>query len=191
MELYDTVRDTELVWQDLQNKLDSIGDLPTLRNQPLRPKLDKDFGETVAVMLTVSSPKVSDFEIRQRAESIRKTLSEFRAGRPPEYRGDRISAVLVYPQTMARSYVLWLGQSLLRRLTEAGMVEDAAIVEAPSTGCLDFQLAAGKSEPDLIRETQRWERDTAGTGMTHPDIWPGVLVRDLADAGRQAPLLAA
>jgi multidrug efflux pump len=180
VELYDTVRDTELVWQDLQNKLDSIGDLPTLRNQRLRPKLDKDFGETVAVMLTISSPKVSDFEIRQRAQSIRKTLSEFRAARPPEYRGDRISAVLVYPQTMARSYVLWLGQSLLRRLTEAGLVEDAAIVEAPSTGCLDFQLAAGKREEDLIREAQRWERDTAGTGMTHPDIWPGVLVRDLA-----------
>ena len=179
VELYDTVRDTELVWQDLQNKLDSLGDLPKVRNQSLRPKLDKDFGETVAVMLTLSSPKVSDFEIRQRADSIRRTLAEFRAGRPPELREHRISAVLVYPQTVARSYVLWLGQSLLRRLTETGLVEDAAIVEAPSTGCLDFRLAAGKSEAELIREALRWERDTAGTGMTHPDMWPGVLVRDL------------
>jgi len=180
VELHDTVRDTELVWQDLQNKLDSIRDLPTVRNQRLQPKLDKDFGETVAVMLTVSSPKVSDFEICQRAESIRRALADFRAARPAKFRRDRISAVLVYPQTVARSYVLWLGQSLLRSLTETGLVQDAAIVEAPSTGCLDFQLAAGKTDEDLIRAALRWERDTAGTGMTHPDMWPGVLVRDLA-----------
>ncbi len=180
VELHDTVRDTELVWQDLQNKLDSIRDLPTVRKERLRSKLDKDFGETVAVMLTLSSPKVSDFEIRQRAESIRTVLAEFRGNRPPQYRRDRISAVLVYPQSVARSYVLWLGQSLLRRLTATGLIEDAVIVEAPSAGCLDFQLASGKTDQDLIREALRWESDTAGTGMTHPDIWPGVLVRDLA-----------
>ena len=72
--------------------------------------------------------------------------------------------MLVYPNTVGRSYVLWLGQSLLQRLTEKGLIEDAQIVEPPSTGCLDFQLAAGKTDEELIREALRWERDTIGTG---------------------------
>ncbi len=180
VDLFDSVRDPESVWQDLQGRLETMTDLPTVGGRPVRPEINKDFGETVAVMLTISSPKVSDFEIHQRAESIQAKLAEVRAGRPKAYRRDRLTAILVYPNTVGRSYVLWLGQSLLTRLTEKGLIEDGQIVEAPSTGCLDFQLVAGKTEKELIQEALRWERDTVGTGMSHPDIWPGVLVRDLA-----------
>ena len=92
-------------------------------------------------MLTISSPKVSDFEIHQRAESIRAGAGRVspRAARQ-RYRRDRLTAVLVYPNTVGRSYVIWLGQSLLQRLAEKGLIEDGQIVEPPSTGCLDFQL---------------------------------------------------
>jgi multidrug efflux pump len=180
VELRDSVRDPEQVWQDLQGRLSQVTDLPTLAGRPLQPRINKDFGETVAMMLTISSPKVSDFEIEQRAKSIRETLAKFRGNRPPEYRRDRVAAVLVYPNTVGRSYVLWLGQSLLRRLAEKGLAEDGHIVETPSTGCLDFQPAAGVTDDNLIAETLRWERDTIGTGMAHPDIWTGSFVRDLS-----------
>ena len=102
------------------------------------------------------------------------------AGREP-FRRDRLTAVLVYPNTVGRSYVVWLGHSLLQRLTERGLIEDGHVVEAPSTGCLDFQLVAGKHDEELIREGLPWERDTIGTGMSHPDMWKGIIVRDLAD----------
>ena len=179
VELFDSVRDTEEVWQDLQGRLDSMTDLPAVMGRPLKPSLNKDFGERVAMMLTISSPKVSDFEIAERAHSIRGVLARFRASRLEGLRRDRISAVLVYPNTVARSYVLWMGQSLLQRLTTKGLIADGQIVEAPSTGCLDFQLAKGVSEKQLIAECIRWDRDTAQSGLTHPDIWPGILVRDL------------
>lgn len=181
VELFETVKDTEQVWQDLQGRLDAMTDLPSLNGRPLRPALNKDFGETVALMLTISSPKVSDFEIHQRAEAIRATLSGFRQHRPGQYQRDRLSAVLVYPNTVGRSYVLWLGQSFLRRLTEKGLIEDAHVVEPPSSGCVDFQLVAGRTDDELKREALRWERDTIGTGMSHPDMWPGIIVRDLAN----------
>ncbi len=180
VELFESVKDTEQVWQDLQGRLELIADLPSVAGRPVRPSLNKDFGETVAVMLTISSPKVSDFEISERAKSIRSVLQSFRDRRPEAFRRDRVSAVLVYPNTVGRSYVLWLGQSLLERLAQSGLIHDAHIVEAPSTGCLDFQLTAGKTDEQLIAECLRWERDTLGTGLAHPDIWPGVLVRDLA-----------
>jgi multidrug efflux pump subunit AcrB len=191
VELFDAVRDPEEVWQDLQGRLDAITDLPTVGGRPLRPQLNKDFGETVALMLTISSPKVSDFEIRQRAESIRSRLTEFRHSRPAKFRRDRLTAVLVYPNTVSRSYVRWLGQSLLRRLTEKGLIEDAHLVEPPSTGCLDFQLVAGHTDDELRREALRWEQDTIGTGMSHPDIWPGIILRDLGQLEtrlRRSPL---
>jgi multidrug efflux pump len=180
IDLFESVKDTEQVWQDLQGRLEQLTDLPTVGGRSIQPQINKDFGETVAVMLTISSPKVSDFEIHERAKTIRNTLSEFRQNRPEKYRHDRVTAVLIYPNTVGRSYVLWLGQSLLKRLTEKGLIEDGHIVEAPSTGCLDFQVVAGKSDHELIREGLRWERDTIGTGMSHPDMWPGIYVRDLS-----------
>jgi multidrug efflux pump subunit AcrB len=180
IELFDAVKDPEAAWQDIQGRLDQLGGLPSINGQPVRPQINKDFGETVAVMLTVSSPKVSDFEIRQRAASIRGEMDRFRRSRPEAYRRDRLTGILVYPNTVGRSYVLWLGQSLLTRLTEKGLIEDGHVVEAPSTVCLDFQLVAGKTDQDLIQESLRWERDTVGTGMSHPDLWSGIIVRDLA-----------
>jgi multidrug efflux pump subunit AcrB len=179
IDLFDRVKNPEQVWQDLQGRLESMTDLPAVAGQPIRPQLNKDFGETAALMLTISSPKVSDFEIQQRAESIRRVVAEFRRGRPERYRRDRLTAVLVYPNTVGRSYVVWLGNSLLQRLTERSLIEDGWVVEAPSTGCLDFQLVAGKSDEELIREAQRWERDIVGTGVSHPDMWRGTIVRDL------------
>ena len=68
VELFDSVKDTEEVWQDLQGRLDSMTDLPAVMGRPLKPSLNKDFGERVAMMLTISSPKVSDFEIAERAQ---------------------------------------------------------------------------------------------------------------------------
>jgi multidrug efflux pump subunit AcrB len=192
VELLESVRDPEPVWQDLQQKLQAMTDLPRLGDVPLQPQFDKDFGDTVAVMLTISSPQVSDFEIEQRAASIRTALAAFRATRPPQFRDQRLSAVLVYPNTVGRSHVLWIGRNLMERLTRQGLIEDADLVEAPSSGCLDFHVAAGRTLDELAAEMHRWELDTLGTGIAHPDIWPGVVVSDLdtlAERLRHPPYL--
>lgn len=178
VKLFDTVKDTEPIWQDLRAKLTAINDLPRVGLQQLKPHLDKDFGETVAVMLTISSPPVSDFEVSQRARAIQEVLEPFRAARPDSLRSDRVSGVLVYPNTVARSYVIWIGQTLLRHLTESGVIRDGHIVEAPSTGCIDFQLA--RSEEELHQAVERWFQETFGTGITHPDMWQGFFIRDLS-----------
>ena len=97
VDLYDTIKNAEPIWQDLNNKLEAITDLPTVAGQTLRPKLNKDFGDTVATMLTLSSPPISDFEIEQRAASIARKLEEARSSRPEPLRDRRYSGVLVYP----------------------------------------------------------------------------------------------
>ena len=47
---------------------------------------------------------------------------------------ERWTGVLVYPNTVARSYVLRLGRTLAQHLTEVGIARDLAIIEAPSAG---------------------------------------------------------
>lgn len=185
VELFDSVRDPQQVWQDLQGRLEGLADLPSVHGVRVRPQINKDFGDTAALMLTISSPKVSNFEVCQRAASIRQTLADFRASRPEQFQRDRLTALLVYPNTVSRSYVVWLGQSLMRRLTEKGLVEDAHFVEPPSTGCLDFQLVAGKTDKELIDEALSWENDTIGTGLLHPDMWRGNVIRDLSTLERE------
>ena len=181
VELRDEIRQADPVWEDLQTKLQSMTDLPLVNDLPLVPRLDKDFGDTVAVMLTISSPPVSDFEIQRRAESIFHALTEARERRAPQNQANRVSAVLVYPNTLARSYVLWIGNNLKERLLAKGMVNDVVQVEPLSTGCLDFQLPEGRTVEQVRQEIHAWQRDTIGTGMTHPDIWPGFLVQDLGE----------
>ena len=95
VELYESTRNTEAVWQDLDNKLAAMTDLPVANGVPLKPRLDKDFGDTVAVMLTLSSPPVSDLEVERRAEVIAEKIRAAHAARPESLRGRRYSGVLV------------------------------------------------------------------------------------------------
>ena len=81
-DLYESTRNAEAVWQDLDNKLAAMTDLPVANGVPLKPRLDKDFGDTVAVMLTLSSPPVSDLEVERRAEVIAEKIREARAAGP-------------------------------------------------------------------------------------------------------------
>jgi multidrug efflux pump len=185
VELIETLKDAELVWQDVRGKLSEISDLPRVGPYTARPYLNKDFGDTVAVMLTISSPPVSDLEIQLRAHSIRNALLSHRQSAPESSAGERWTGVLVYPETVDRSYVLRIGRTLGQQLTATGVAADVAIVEAPSAGMLEATLRAGKTFRDLDRVVKEWQQEMAGAGESNPDIWPGFWVRDLNDLEAQ------
>ncbi len=181
VELFETERHAELVWQDIRGKLGEIKDLPAAAGKPTQSILNKDFGDSVAVMLTLSSPPVSDLELQLRARSIREAIEAHRKQMPTTEPGERWTGVLVYPSTVARSSVVRMGQTLAERLTEAGISRDVAIVEAPSAGMLDVTLNAGKTRVDLQKVIDRWERETTGAGEFHPDVWQPFWVQDLSN----------
>ncbi|MCL4199448.1 MAG: efflux RND transporter permease subunit [Phycisphaerales bacterium] len=185
VELFETERQAELVWQDIRGKLGEITDLPVAAGRPTQSILNKDFGDSVAVMLTISSPPVSDLEIQLRARSIREAVSAHRLHAPSTTPGERWTGVLVYPSTVARPNVVRMGQTLAQSLTEAGVVLSVAIVEAPSAGMLDVVLSPGKTRDDLQREIDRWERQTVGAAASDPDVWQPVWVHDLNDLEKE------
>ncbi|HVX12214.1 MAG TPA: efflux RND transporter permease subunit [Pirellulales bacterium] len=180
VDLYDTVKDAERSWQDLDNKLAAMTDLPTTGGQPLRPVLDKDFGDTVTVMLTVSSPPVTDFEVERHAEVITRRLAEIRASRPPELRDRRMSSVLIHPAGFDASLVERLGRSSLQALADRGLIEDGQYLRMLGAAALDFRLRPGIDPDRLRRDLQRWQQETLGASLTsYPDVWPPVVVESL------------
>jgi multidrug efflux pump len=176
VDLYDTIKNAEPVWQDLNNKLEAITDLPTVAGQALKPKLNKDFGDTVATMLTLSSPPISDFEIEQRAASIARKIDEFRAERPEGLRDRRFSGILVYPSSVLPEFIERLGRSALQDLAEKSLIEDGQVVPILGAGVVDFRLRDGVDRARVLTELERWEQSTIGAGLSHPDIWPGLIV---------------
>ncbi len=186
VELFETERHAELVWQDIRGKLGEIKDLPAAAGRPTQSILNKDFGDSVAVMLTVSSPPVSDLELKLRARNIREAIEAHRMQTPTTQPNDRWTGVLVYPSTVARSYVVRMGQTLAQSLTEAGITHETAIVEAPSAGMLDVTLNPGKTRDDLQKVVERWERKAVGSDDFDPDVLAAVLDQGPAPVGGRA-----
>jgi multidrug efflux pump subunit AcrB len=181
VDLYDTTNDAEPVWQDLDNKLAAMTDLPTSGDKPLRPRLDKDFGDTIAVMLTLSSPPVSDFEVERRAEVIARRLAAARDARPPEVRDRRMSGILVHPMSLDAAMVERLARSALETLQQRGAAEDAQYIGMLGAGAIDFRRPPGVDEARVRHELQLWEARTVGAGLGHPDVWPGVVIGPLGE----------
>lgn len=187
VELFETERHAELVWQDIRGKLGEIKDLPVAAGKPTQSVLNKDFGDSVAVMLTITSPPVSDLEIRLRARSIREAIEAHRKQTPTTMPAERWTGVLVYPSTVARSYVVRMGQTLAQGLTEAGVARDVAIIEAPSAGMLDVTLNPGKTRDDLQKQIDRWERQAVGADEFDPDVWKPFWIQDLSNLEKELP----
>jgi multidrug efflux pump subunit AcrB len=181
VELFETERHAELVWQDIRGKLGELKDLPQAAGRPTQSLLNKDFGDSVAVMLTISSPPVSDLELRLRAKSIREAIESHRRQSTAAASSDRWAGVLVYPSTVARSFVLRSGSTLAQRLMESGVAGRAGLIEAPSAGVLDITLAPGKTEADLRATTALWEQQAGGPDQFQPDIWRPFWIRDLSN----------
>jgi len=181
VDLYDTTRNAEAIWQDLDNKLAGMTDLPTVAGAMIRPKLDKDFGDTVAVMLTLTSPPISDFEVDRRASSIASQIQAARVGRPADPREQRCSAVLIHPSTVDPNLTERLARSCLDHLVERGFAEDGLTLSTLGAEVVDFRLPTGRTLTTLQAEVDRWQADTIGIGLGHPDIWPSVLIADPND----------
>jgi multidrug efflux pump subunit AcrB len=179
VELFETERHAELVWQDIRGKLGEMKDLPPAAGRPTQSLLNKDFGDSVAVMLTLSSPPVSDLEIRLRARSIREAIEARRRQEPAAPPAERWVGVLVYPGTVAHSHVLRTGRTLAQRLLEAGVARQAEIVETPGAGMLEITLAPDRTKADLRATTLSWEREAGGPERYQPDIWRPFWIRDL------------
>lgn len=103
LQLDETTKDTGEQLDDIKLKLDSVKDLP---NGAGPINFVKDFGDTAALMLTVASPKVSDFELDLRARAVQDAIVAIRPTSGSRgASGRRVSIVVNFPQSVDPSLV--------------------------------------------------------------------------------------
>ncbi|WP_437193199.1 efflux RND transporter permease subunit [Planctomicrobium sp. SH527] len=176
VDLYDTTKNAEAIWQDLDNKLASMTDLPTIGGVMVKPILDKDFGDTVAVMLTLTSPPVTDIEVKQRGNELTHHIEQQRASRPSSFQSNRYSSIVVYPTTIDSILVERLGKKCLLTLEEKGLIQDGISIVLPGAMAIDFQVAENADFDAIKSLLLPWQ--DARMALRHPDVWPGILVQD-------------
>src|ERR1051325_28848 len=97
VELDEHLKETGKEFDDIKMKLDTIHNLP----QGAGPiNFIKDFGDTAALMLTVTSPRVDETELAIRAKALQQAIADARANASTVDAGKSFTLVMNGPRTM-------------------------------------------------------------------------------------------
>ena len=157
--------DIKKTFDDIALRLQSIHDLP---RSALPIELQKDFGDTATLMLTVASPPPSAVEIALRARALREKLAGPRNGRSALVFGHSITG----SATAFRRVVDALAAFCIAR----EKVRDARVIEGPGFFAIDAEVNGAWSE-----HLRTFLADEQSTRM-HPDVWSPVVIDDPAQA---------
>jgi multidrug efflux pump subunit AcrB len=154
-------------------KLDTIRDLPSGAH-PI--EFMKDFGDTVALMLTVASPKVDDVEIALRARSINKSIVE---SREESLWGDEImgkSIVICFPHSLNPRVFQKQRNFMAQYGAEKGVILESIPMDGPGFTGLHFLTDQDDKNVEIF--LRDFLRARMRSRDLHPDVWPAVLITD-------------
>lgn len=165
--------------EDTGKEFDDIAArLSTLQNWPkgaYTPVFLKDFGDTVALMLTVASPPMPELETKLRGRAIQEVLSAHRASTPKPQQKD---IVFSFPASVEIQRLRPVTERIGSLLERDGAIKN-----------LDTWLASGMIALDVessLTEAQLTERVTTAMlaivpeGERHPDLYQPFVVDNLA-----------
>jgi multidrug efflux pump subunit AcrB len=164
-------------FDDIALKLDSIKDLPDGAG-PIQ--FIKDFGDTSALMLTVSSPKVSDAEIDLRAKEVSESIARHRAQYAAARGGKRFTIVSDLTHPVSPRVVQDPLNLLADYLKEKGVASDLHVIVEP--GFVGVDGVSDASDDALLSDTRQFINEKLQAADFHPDGWPPVLIRDPQEA---------
>jgi multidrug efflux pump subunit AcrB len=175
IKLVDDEPDPHKIFDDIGMKLSTITDLPDGAGAV---NFIKDFGDTAALMLTVSGPKVSEVELEIRAKAARAMTEELRKGA----QGERMSMLLVYPQDseLIANEARRKTELLAAWLKSEKLATDSRVRLEP--GMLVLDAATNLDEAGFRDALYRFAEERLGSGSLHPDIWPPAVFRDTGKA---------
>jgi len=175
LELDESLKETGKELDDIKLKLDSINDLPSGAG-PIN--FVKDFGDTAALMLTVTSPKADATEIGLRARSVQQAIEQERArANSPDPRR-RFTMVLNGPLAapqMTRSIHAAV-QIFLDYLRDRNVASDVRVIQGD--GFVGFDGASDWSDEQLLGAVQQFITEKLQASEFHPDSWAPVIIRD-------------
>jgi multidrug efflux pump subunit AcrB len=156
-------------WDKVRSKLAEV----RLPEGCQTPFLDTDFGNTVTLLLGLTSPRIGEPECVARANLVRSRLAQLRAGRTA---AGRLTVFAFFPPDVAQSYRATLQQAFLNGIEFRGLGEDLLLDSGEAFVLVDFKTrcAAGdlaQCRAQVERYLEEFERQQAGSeGEMHPDF---------------------
>ncbi len=151
-----------------------------LREVPLpegaeEPRLDTDFGNTVTLLLGLTSPPAAEAMNVARANLIRASLAELRGSGGAGAGAGRAAVFAFYPPAVARSYRAATKDRFLAALTASQLGGDVRPIQGESFILADFSTRAARET--LEGFLKGFIRGVAGTDSEpHPDFGPVVIL---------------
>jgi multidrug efflux pump subunit AcrB len=162
------VENTNQEFDDISARINTIQNWP---KGATTPQFMKDFGSTVALMLTIASPSTPDLEVSLRARAIREHIEAMHRDRGLSQAKD---IVFAFPSSVESSRLLPIIETLQRRLEKQASISDAALSSADG-----FVVVAVNSKLDanaLESDTNRILDVVLPEGERHPDLWAPFVV---------------
>lgn len=164
-------------WDKLRAKLREV----TLPEGCGTPNLDTDFGNTVTLLFSVTSPPASDAETIARANLIRARLAKVRETTGAE---GRAATLAFFPPTISETYRAAISDRFESALALAKLGDDIKMVHGKAFILAEFKTEANRAE---IRQfVDRFTRALVGSeAEPHPDLGPPIIL-----VGNEDPLPA-
>jgi multidrug efflux pump subunit AcrB len=181
IELDENVKDAAKEFDDIEQRLETIHDLPA-GTRPIQ--FLKDFGDTVALMLTVASPRPSDVEIQLRAGEIQRGIERVRREASPAAAdgsgtSKRASLVYAFPASLDPHQLRRVVEQMREFAVHNGYVADARLLEG--AGFLGIDASVKDDEATIQANALRFLQDRMRTSELHPDVWRAIVVFDPAE----------
>jgi multidrug efflux pump subunit AcrB len=163
-------------FDDIDLKLRAIRDLP----QGASPiEFQKDFGDTAALMLTVTSPKARPVEVAVRAKAVAQALRAVRATLPTStVRTNRSALVFSYPTSLNTTPLGRIARAFSAFAQASGRVNDVRVLEGGGFIGVDAAVQDKETWNSLVAAFSKEQVSS----YFHPEIWRPVVIEKPEDA---------
>ncbi|MCL2447654.1 MAG: efflux RND transporter permease subunit [Polyangiaceae bacterium] len=175
IELDEGVKNAPQEFDDIEQRLETIHDLPA-GTGPIQ--FLKDFGTTVALMLTVASPRPSDVEIQLRAAEIQRGIERVRREASPST-GKRASLVYAFPASIDPRQLRRVVEQMRDYCVQNAYADDARLFDG--SGFLGIDAAVKGDEATIQADALLFLQERMRTSELHPDVWRPIVVFDPAE----------
>lgn len=159
------------VWTDIKIKLDKINDLP---DGVGAINFNTDFGDTLALMLTVASPRLTSAEVQQRAVPIEAAIRQARSR--ARLQQERFTVVYIFAPQQSLFLVKQAFDRYAAFARSRKLLDDPVLIEGPDYLGLDFSTA--RPEAEIKQAIQDFVQQHIKVAEVHPDAWPAVVIAD-------------
>jgi multidrug efflux pump subunit AcrB len=177
IQLDEGITDTKRQFSDINLKLNALNSQLPQGAGPIN--FQSDFGDTAALMLTVASPKSDDIEIAARANSVEAAIRKARDARPQNGKGERVTVVDSFPQSISARAVLDSVQLFQEEARTEGIIRESEVIQG--SGFILVDGASEANDSSIQAFIQRFVSERLKRSELHPDVWYPAIIRDPKD----------